>query len=432
MFIESDTLELKANLTPDIKKEVVAFANTKGGTVYIGISDSGDVLGISNAQKQCEQLSSMLHDGIKPDVTILTEISLEKIDGKDIIKLTTQHGPKQPYYLSDKGLKPNGVYIRLGNTSIPATETAIINMISETDGKCFEQIRSLNQDLTFEAAEKAFNKKNLEFGSQQKRTLGITDNDGIYTNLGLLLSDQCQHTIKAAVFAGTEKEEFITRREFEGSIFKQIEEAYSFIELNNHLRSTFEGLNRIDSPDYSNEAIREALLNAVVHRDYSFSGSTLISVFSDRMEFVSLGGLVPGLEAEDIYTGISQPRNEKLANIFFRLEYIEAYGTGIRKIQKACSNYGVKADFTITNAAFRVTLPNRNCQKPKPISQSTTNELYNDILKYIVNNPYSTRKLLQKEFNLKQTTCINILKSLEQQGFIKKSGKGRNTSYIAV
>lgn len=191
MFTESDMVELKAEITADIKKEVVAFANTKGGTIYIGIADSGEVLGVDNAQQSCERLSSMLHDGIKPDVTILTQIVLEKKEDKEIIKVTVQRGTKQPYYLSDKGLKPTGVYVRLGNTSIPATETAIRNMITETDGKSFELIRSLNQDLTFDTAEKEFKNKGLEFGTTQKRTLGIIDSDGIYTNLGLLLSDQC-------------------------------------------------------------------------------------------------------------------------------------------------------------------------------------------------------------------------------------------------
>lgn len=433
MFSESDTLELKSELTADIKKEAVAFANTKGGTIYIGISDSGEVLGVDNGQKKCEQLSSMLHDGIKPDITILTEISLEKIDGKAVIKVSVQPGTKQPYYLSDKGLKPCGVYIRLGNTSIPATETAIRNMISETDGKRFELIRSLDQDLTFEATEKEFKNKNLELGIQQKRTLGITDNDGIYTNLGLLLSDQCRHTIKVAVFSGSEKEEFITRREFTGSLFKQLEDSYSFIELNNNLRSTFEGLKRIDSLDYPKEAIREALLNAVVHRDYSFSGSILISIFTDRIEFVSLGGLVPGLEAEDIYTGISQPRNEKLANIFYRLEYIEAYGTGIHKIQRACMDYGVKAEFKITNAAFKVTIPNRShCKYRSDVKANGANELYDNVLKYIAQNPYSARKQIQEKFNLKQTMCISILKGLEQQALIQRVGKGKNTVYITT
>lgn len=429
-FEESETMELKSKLTNDLKKEVVAFANTKGGKIYIGVEDEGNIIGIQGLpERVCEQISSMVHDGIKPDVTMFIEIMTERIDNKDIVKIVVQRGTKRPYYLTDKGLKPSGVYIRLGNTSVPATETFIRNMIIETDGTSYEQMRSTNQELTFLAAEVEFRRRGLAFEIPQKKTLGIIDHDGIYSNLGLLLSDQCQHSIKAAVFKGTNKDEFLTRKEFTGSLFKQVEEAYSFIDLANQLHSTFEGLNRIDRRDYPEAAIREILLNAVIHRDYSFSGSTLISIFNDRMEIVSLGGLVPGLEIDDIFEGISQSRNPGLANVFYRLNYVEAYGTGIRKIQDECEKIGVRAEFSVSNAAFRTILPNRNSFQPN-ISKETVIE--NEVLQYIREHKTVSRKEVQQAFGLKQTKCGLVLKTLENQGFIKKYGSGRNTAYQII
>lgn len=174
-----------------------------------------------------------------------------------------QRGTKRPYYLTDKGLKPSGVYVRLGNTSVPATETAIRNMIIETDGTSYEQMRSINQELTFQVTEAEFKRHDLAFGNPQKKTLGMIDYDEIYTNLGLLFSDQCQHSIKAAVFKGSNKDEFLTRKEFTGSILSQVEEAYKFIDLANQLNSTYEGLTRIDRRDYPETAVREALLNSI-------------------------------------------------------------------------------------------------------------------------------------------------------------------------
>ena len=429
MYKESDTVELKAEITAEIKKEVIAFANTKGGTIYIGIADDGEVLGVDEAQRKCEQLSSMLHDGIKPDITSFIDITLESAETKEIIKITVRRGTRCPYYLSDKGLKPSGVYVRLANTSIPASETAIRDMIAETDGKSYEQVRSLEQELTFESAEKEFKDKGMELGLSQMRTLGITDNDGIFTNLGLLLSDQCHHTIKAAVFSGKEKEEFVTRKEFTGSLFKQIEDVYTFIDLNNKLNSSFEGLKRIDSRDYSESALREALLNAVIHRDYSFSGSTLISVFDDRIEFVSLGGLAQGLEENDIYMGISQSRNPKLANIFYRLDFVEAYGTGIQKIQKECRNNGVEPVFKLSNAAFKVVIPNKNYARK---NDQPVNDTDSEIVDFIKANGPVSRKQIQDKFGLKLTKCTTLLKSLEQQGLIKREGNGKNTLYSAM
>lgn len=429
-FKESETIELKSKLTNDFKKEVVAFANTKGGTIYIGVEDEGNITGIQDSSERiCEQISSMVHDGIKPDLTMSIEIMTERIDNKDIVKIIVQRGTKRPYYLTDKGLKPSGVYVRLGNTSVPATETFIRNMIIETDGTSYEQMRSINQELTFQAAEAEFRRRSLAFEIPQKKTLGIIDYDGIYTNLGLLLSDQCQHSIKAAVFKGTNKDEFLTRKEFTGSLFKQVEEAYSFIDLANQLHSTFEGLNRIDRRDYSEAAIRETLLNAVIHRDYSFSGSTLISMFNDRMEIVSLGGLVPGLEIEDIFEGISQSRNPRLANVFYRLNYIEAYGTGIRKIQSECEKFGVGAEFSTSNAAFRTILPNRNYFQVD-ISKETGIEA--GVLQYIRERKTVSRKEIQQAFELKQTKCGLVLKTLENKGYIRKYGASRNTAYQII
>jgi ATP-dependent DNA helicase RecG len=302
-------------------------------------------------------------------------------------------------------------------------------MIIETDDTSYEQMRSINQELTFQAAGAEFMRQDLPFELPQMRTLGMIDHDGIYTNLGLLLSDQCQHSIKAAVFKGKSKDEFVTRKEFTGSLFKQIEEAYAFIDLTNQLHSTFEGLKRIDKRDYSGTAIRETLLYAVIHREYSFSGSTLISIFNDRMELVSLGGLAPGLELDDIFEGISQTRNPKLADVFYRLNYIEAYGTGIRKIQNECEEAGVKAEFSVSNAAFRTILPNRNSFQPE-ISKLVGIE--GEVLHYIQEHKVTTRKEIQQAFGLKQTKCGLVLKNLEDQGIIGKYGSGRNTAYQII
>ena len=134
------------------------------------------------------------------------------------------------------------------------------------------------------------------------------------------------------MFGDTDNLFFKDSKEFKGSIFKQLDDSYTYLALCNRTTATFKGLERIEKTDYPEAAIREALLNALVHRDYSYSGSIIINVNDECMEFISIGGLLPGLSAEDIRSGISQPRNRRLAEIFHRLRLIESYGTGIRKI----------------------------------------------------------------------------------------------------
>jgi len=267
-FYENAVTELKQEYTPDISKTVVAFANSDGGTIYVGVADDGNVIGVENVDATMLKISNSIRDSIKPDVTLFIDYQQETIEGKAVIKLIVQRGTSRPYYLAGKGIRPEGVYVRQGTSSVPATETAILRMIQETDGEKYEDIRALNQELTFAETQKEFQGRSIPFGSGQQKTLGLMNTSDIFTNLGLLLSDQCVHTVKLAVFEGIEKAVFKDRREFTGSLLKQLNEVYEFIDRYNRNRSEIEGLRRVDKRDYPVEAVREALLNAFVHRDY--------------------------------------------------------------------------------------------------------------------------------------------------------------------
>ena len=245
-FQESETVELKTIVVDDIKKEIIAFANCEGGKLYIGVRDDGIVIGVNDPDGTALQVSNMVRDAVKPDLTMFLHYETLNIDGKQIVSIDIQQGTERPYYIAKKGLRPEGVYVRQGYSSVPASNTAIRRMIKETDGDHFEEMRSLEQSLTFETAEKEFSERNILFGQAQMKTLGIMSHDGVYTNLGLLLSDQCVHTVKAAVFEGTTQDEFKDRKEFSGSLFRQMNEVYDYIDFRNQTHSTFEKLRRID------------------------------------------------------------------------------------------------------------------------------------------------------------------------------------------
>lgn len=246
-------------------------------------------------------------------------------------------------------------------------------MIKETDGDHFEEMRSLNQELTFEAAQKEFELRDIEFGSQQMQTLKMIDKEGIYSNLGLLLSDQCVHTIKVAVFQRKDQE-----------------------------------------------------------------------VFKDRREFVSVGGLVPGMELEDIMVGLSVCRNQNLANVFYRLKLIEAYGTGMRKIIRAYKNQEAQPVIESTKKAFKIILPNINMEseEKKILSEQITlnkqleektEKLQNresEILEYIKMNGDITRADAEELLGISASTTLRILKKMVEDGILLKQGKARNAKYI--
>ena len=443
LFRESETVELKEVVVDDIKKEIIAFANCDGGKLYIGVRDDGTVIGLDNADSVSLQISNMVRDAIKPDITMFLHYETIVENGKNIVAVDIQRGTDRPYYLAKKGMRPEGVYVRQGYSSVPATDTAIRRMIKETDGDRFEAMRCLNQDLTFEATKKEFELRKTDFGSQQMRTLKLIDQDGLYSNLALLLSDQCVHTIKVAVFQGTDQTIFRDRREFTGSLMQQMNEVYDFIDFRNQTRATIEKLYRVDVRDYPEVAVREALLNLLVHRDYSFSASAFISIYEDRIEFVSIGGLMPGIELEDVMVGISVCRNQDLANVFYRLHLIEAYGTGMGKIMKAYESMQVKPVIETTKNAFKIILPNINAKyetenatvKTKsgtPVTVHTEKEISDEegkILEYARKHGAITRNDVIGLLEVSASTAARVIRKMVKTNLLEQKGKARNTHY---
>lgn len=437
-MLEGKNIEFKRQYTDDIKYAVLAFANTEGGTLYIGINDDGSVEGVEDPDAVMLQVMNMIRDTIRPDITVAVDCSTELMENKHVVVLTIQRGVARPYYLANKGIRPAGVYVRQGASSVPASETAILQMIKESSGDVYEEARSLNQNLTFKEAEAYFAKKHLQFGDAQKRTLQLISADGTYSNLGMLLSDQCISIIKLAVFEGSKKTVFHDRKELSGSLFKQLEDAYAYINQFNYTRSEFPGLERVDTRDYPPEAVREALLNAVIHREYGIGGPTLISIFDDRIEFVTIGGLVKGLSLADIKLGVSMLRNKNLANVFYRLHLIEAYGTGLLKIDECYADCAVKPQLLATDNAFKLVLPNINfaAKRVKNYSladesktASKKEERYQIVLELARKNSLVTRSMIEKALHVSTSTAVLVLKKMLQLGLLKKYGEGRNVSY---
>lgn len=430
-YIESETVELKAEVVSDICKEIIAFANTKGGTLYIGVQDDGQIIGVNNADRVTLQISNMVRDSIKPDVTMFVGYKTQEENGRQVVAVTVQKGTDRPYYLGSKGLKPSGVYVRNGTSTDPATDTAIRKMIKETDGDTFEDMRSLEQNLTFEAAAELFAKCKIPFDDSKMRTLGLVSPDGIYSNVAMLLSDQCSITVKAATFTGIEKVNFHDRREFTGSLFRQMEEIYAYLDLRNSTKSTIEGLYRKDLRDYPEEALREALMNSLVHRDYSFRASTLISVYDNRIEFVSIGGLPSGIELDDIMLGLSVCRNPKLAAVFYRLKLIEAYGTGMPKIMSSYEGSGLEPKIEVTNNAFKITLPNRNAVEKKVTEASLVRRSNEQkIMEFVERNGFIVRSDVDSLLSVSQATASRILKRMVSDGLLYQDGVGRKTRFL--
>jgi len=431
-FVENEYCELKSILTKEIKKEIIAFANTNGGKIYIGISDDGKIVGVINLDDDLQALTGMINEGIKPSLIEYAQIKIEQYDQKNVIVIDIQSGPHKPYCLADKGLKPSGVYLRHGSSLVQASDEIIKKMIFEHTGLRFEEMISKNQNLTFEYLEKKFKDNNLIFDENKYKILNIMNEENKYTNLGLLLSDQCSYTIKCAHFNGNNKIEFRDRKEFTGSILKQVDDIFEYFELFNKISGKIVGLKRIDVKDYPDYSLREALLNAVIHRSYYFNSSILVTLYDDKFEIVSMGGLIDGITIKEIFKGISSSRNPNLANIFYRLGYVESFGTGVGRIMDSYEKYDKKPVFDATENTFSITLPNMNYEdtisKSNTIKASLSQEdiIINYIKEYNKINRNETEKLL----NVSKTRAYKILNNMLEKNIIKKQNNGKNTYYV--
>lgn len=443
-YEENERVELKEIYIPEIKKEVIAFVNSDGGEIYVGVNNAGTVVGLADIDETRLKLTNAIRDGIKPDATLFTKLETLEDSGIQLLKLSVREGTNKPYYLSDKGMKPTGVYTRQGSSSVQASESAIREMIKLSDGDHYESRRSLEQDLHFEAFYAEMAKRELAHQPRQLRNLGILQDDEQYSNLALLVSDECCHSIKLALFKGTNKSHLLNRKEWTGSIFSQLKHALDGIDLYNTTSSEFGRVLRYDTSDYPEDAIREALINAIVHRDYAFSGSIMINIYADRMEIISLGGLVSGLSLSAIMMGASEARNEKLAALFYRLRLIESYGMGIGKIMDCYRGQKRQPIFEAVEGAMRVTLPNMQwlpdehssssdslyAQESSSVAYSTASLSDSQkILRYLDINKVAKRSDIEKLLELKTTQSANILKQLVQAGSIVRIGKGKQTHY---
>lgn len=434
MLYETEQIEFKEIGTDDIYKEVIAFANTDGGTIFVGINDKGEKVGLENIDDTYTRITNGIRDAILPDVTIFVKYILEE---GEVIRIEVGQGSFKPYYLKAKGLKPSGVYVRQGTSSVPASAEQIRQMIKCADNDVYEDMRSLTQDLTFRSAAETFVKHGVDFGTDKYYTLGIRAKESEqFTNLGLLLSEQCAHTVKVAVFADDNKTVFRDRKEFSGGLFKQLEETFDYLKLCNQNRSVIDGLERTDYWDYPKAAIREALLNALIHREYSFSGSTIINVTDTEMEFISMGGLVGGLTDADILSGISQPRNRKLAAVFHRLNFIEAYGTGIRRMFALYEGCATQPSIVTTPNSFKLILPNMNAAGKDSGKQQTTattiTPQMQTVFEYLSEHKKMDEIELQELLGIKRTRAYNLTKEMAGAGLIKIIGRGKARRYIAV
>lgn len=360
---EKRNVEYQREFNDTTLRAIVAYANTDGGRIYVGIDEFGRTYGVQNAQEIAERITTLAQNLVRPDVSSSVVSRVEKRDGRDVVVTNVFRGESRPYWLAEKGLCPQGVPVAENGRVVTPSERKLRQMLAETGSGAFERERSRVQTLTFDQSSKIFGEEKLTLSEKSFREFGLVDESGTYTNLALLLSDQCPATIRLAFFEGARENQIHDRLELSGSILRQYRDAFDFLDQYNRTNETLRAANRGDFHDYPSEILREALVNAIVHRDYRTDARTLIRHYHNRVEIVSPGGVPRELSLDELNLGVSAPRNPGLVNIFYQLEYVESCGTGIRKIRQAYAACRFPPRFETSPHYFKTTLYNASRQK---------------------------------------------------------------------
>lgn len=376
---ESKNIEYKITL-PDksekYMKTIVAFANTQGGKLIVGIDDkTHEIVGVANEIlfQLMDGIANAISDSCMPQ--IIPDIEPQTIDGKTVIIVSVEAGKNRPYYLKSKG-KENGTYIRVAGTSRQAFPEKIRELEMEGARISWDELTCVGYPVSKEATEKLCSnienfreKAGMTERSVKKeqlinwKILKQSEGQLLATNAyALLTSDYFPFSkTQCAVFKGTDRAVFLDKREFTGPIYTQIEEAVDFVLRNIRLGAIIDGLVRKEKYELPPEAIREMIINAHCHRNLLDESCIQVAVYDDRLEVTSPGGLYNGLTYEEVMNGHSKIRNKAIANIFSQMGLVEAWGSGIKRIFNAAKEYDLpEPKFQEFDNMFRVELFRNN------------------------------------------------------------------------
>jgi len=331
---ESNRLEYKRQLTDTLEKEVVAFLNYRdGGVIYLGIDNAGNTYGIDDADAVQLKVKDRIRNNIRPSTMGLFDVIMESRNDKNIIKITVASGSEKPYYLKSKGMTERGCFVRVGSPSEPMPERMIEELFSRRVRNSIGTIKSRKKGLTFEQLKIYYSGTPLKLNDKFASNLELLTEDGEFNYAAYLLSDENGTSIKVAKYAGMDRIKLIENEEYGYcSLVKATKAVLEKLKIENKTFAKITYEKRLERKLLNPEAIHEAVINAIIHNDYSNEVPPKFEIFADRLEITSAGGIPQGLSEDDFFMGYSVPQNKELMRVFKDLAMVEQLGSGIPRI----------------------------------------------------------------------------------------------------
>ena len=311
---ETNRIEYKAKLTKelDLEKEVIAFLNSReGGLIYIGVGKLGKVIGVSDIDGDMLKIKDRIKHNISPSALGLFDVVPENHQGKDVIKIIMASGSEKPYFKRKYGMTSKGCYQRIGSSTEPMPQKQIDTLFASRTRNSIGKIKSHHQDLNFEQLRIYYEEKQKPLNDKFKRNLELTTEKGMLNYAAYLLADMNNISIKVAKYSGANRVNLIESNEYGYcSLIKATKNVLNKIEVENRTITKITSKERKETRLWSAVALREAIINAFVHNDYTREVSPKFEIFSDRLEITSAGSLPEGLSKKEFFEGYSIPRNK--------------------------------------------------------------------------------------------------------------------------
>lgn len=436
-IIENSRVEFKTKLVDDLEENIIGFLNSKdGGNIYIGVADNGKIIGLNgNIDLLQRKIKDRIISNIEPSVLGLFDIEVLETDNKKYLNIIVARGLEKPYHLKGMGMTPDSCFIRIGSSNERMDEHLINKLFRERTKNSLKNIVSPNQNLTFRDLKIYYTEKGFDVGENFEKQLDLYTADGKYNYVAYLLADENRVSIKVAKYAGTDVDELIENYEFGYcSLVKATHRVLEKFITENKIFAKITYPERKEQPMYDYKAVREVIINAIVHNDWSNEYPPKFEFFSDRLEVSSFGGIQNEFTEEKFLQGYSAPKNPELMRVFKDLELVEHLGTGIRRILKRYdkSIYRFFPHFIIVSIKYNENNFKYNNQNINVMPYLNLTKVQEGIISLIEDRPSITQEEMAKLLGVTSRTIRNHIKYLVDKEYIIRIGADKNGKWAVT
>lgn len=436
-IIENSRVEFKTKLVDDLEESIIGFLNSKdGGNIYIGVADNGKIIGLNgNIDLLQRKIKDRIISNIEPSVLGLFDIEVLETDNKKYLNIIVARGLEKPYHLKGMGMTPDSCFIRIGSSNERMDEHLINKLFRERTKNSLKNIVSPNQNLTFRDLKIYYTEKGIDVGENFEKQLDFYTADGKYNYVAYLLADENRVSIKVAKYAGTDVDELIENYEFGYcSLVKATHRVLEKFITENKIFAKITYPERKEQPMYDYKAVREVIINAIVHNDWSNEYPPKFEFFSDRLEVSSFGGIQNEFTEEEFLQGYSAPKNPELMRVFKDLELVEHLGTGIRRILKRYdkSIYRFFPHFIIVSIKYNENNFKYNNQSVNVMPYLNLTKVQEGIISLIEDRPSITQEEMAKLLGVTSRTIRNHIKYLVDKEYITRIGADKNGKWTVT